>query len=138
MCDFPCTSGQYLYWNNDCETECPNLLTTTPVQGENLCEYPCTSGEYLYEDGTCDPVSCNAPNSIVPHKGENLCFYTGCLAGEHLFWDGSCNATCNSPLVAETVAGVLMCSYVCDSSEYLYWEGSCYASCRVPTVRIIL
>ena len=74
LCENPCSSNQFLYWDGTCHSNCAASLISTLLYGSHYCRYPCTdSSEYFYTDqGICNNL-CEYPYKIFMSYPVKLC-----------------------------------------------------------------
>jgi len=143
FCDYPCLTGQYLYWDETCSFDCSGYLVTRTEGGRQFCDFPCgSSAKYLYWNGTCKS-SCSSPFVLITEQDMNYCNFK-CSNDQYLYYNGSCLDGCDSSDFESWVVNdvekycyqksVPTYEEDCTGSFY-YWNNTCGDDCKAPLVQ---
>ena len=100
FCDYPCSTGQYLYWDGSCLSACPYAIRID-ASAHKFCDACNPAGYYLYPNGTClqTCITFFKPRTL---GGSNFCDYP-CTSDTSYFNtdDLVCQTSCRYPYIIQ-------------------------------------
>jgi hypothetical protein len=126
ICEFPCSSSQFLYDNGTCISTCPSPFIKISQGIENYCKFPC-SGSLYYNPNNRQCAPCPSPWTSTSVGVEKYCNFV-CTK--------NCE-TCNPKLCTKCKPGFKLstdqeCVIDCGDNYYLK-DGTC-SSEKVPVI----
>ena len=134
ICLMPCSSSQYMAWNNSCIDTCNSALISGTDSHGKTCSYPCGRSPYtyLYWDG-----SCRTTCTYYPRVENYYQFCDVCQRGYYKYDNGSCLTSCEASFTLKNIGDSLFCTFPCsDTNLYAYANSSCFSTCQ-PLFKII-